>query len=287
MKHWISTLGMALAIAAAGVAGPARALDLSDPEQSLEAFMKVRCATDGSDVVTWWKGTIFAQMPAKAPQAIFGFEGFNICRAEKQEDGSWRFFSRELSFYRDVKTGEILSEWQNPFTGKSNEVLHVANDPVNSVMGAPDRRRAFPFERQGPDLLLTFNVPLSYPNPLQPADWPEESTGEVYAGSEHFLFFAKAAEVEEPSATNAHATIGWTRIGPWLPWMKMAGQPGNLLYIAHGAKIGGIADLPADMQAQVRERFPEYATAPREWVQPNETSWTYYRKVMQERRAQE
>jgi hypothetical protein len=278
--------GWAGALCALVLAGPASALDLATPEGSLEAFIKIRCSTDGKDHVTWWNGKVFAQFPAKAPQAIFGFEGFNICRAVKQDDGSYRFFSRELSFYRDLATGAILQTWKNPFTGKENEVIHVANDPVNSIMGSPERRMTFPFERRGDDLLMTFNVPLTYPNPLQPDAWPEESSGPTYAGSEHFLFFARASEVEKDDVPSVHATIGWTRIGPWVPWMKMGTQPGNLLYVAHGAKLGGIGDLPKDMQAAIREQYPEYAKAPTEWVTPNETSWTYYRKLMEKRREQ-
>lgn len=287
MARSVKTLLLALLLGTGLAAAPARALDLSDPDQSLAAFIKMRCSLASEDVVTWWKGTIFAHLPAAAPRAILGFEGFNVCRAEKLDDGSYRFLSRELSFYRDLKTGQILERWDNPLNEQSVDVLQVANDPVNHIMGAPGRRMAFPIDRQGEDLLLTFNVPLSYPNPLPPGDWPEESSGETYTGSEHFLFFAKAKEVDDPGVDNAHITLGWTRVGPWLPWMRMGQRPGNLLYIAHGAKLGGIADLPQDMQDEVRERYPEYATAPKQWTQPNETSWTYYRKRMEQQRKEE
>jgi hypothetical protein len=31
----------------------------------------------------------------------------------------------------DPKTNEIVDRWQNPWTGETVEVIHVANDPVN------------------------------------------------------------------------------------------------------------------------------------------------------------
>jgi hypothetical protein len=276
--------GLALAAAL-----PAAALDLTRAEDNLTALAKMRCSLDPADhVVTWWKGTIFAQFQGKAPSAIMGFEGYNICRMEPMEDGSWRFISRELSFYRDLKTGALIDTWDNPFNGKAVDVIHVANDPVNSVFSAKRRDGSpniLPWEGAGGDLMMTFNVPLAYPNPLQPKDFPEESSGETYVGSEHFMFFTQRAAIDDPKVKNAPASYGWTRIGPWLPWMKMGTAPGNLLYIAQGHKLGGIEELPADMRERIAAKYPEYAKAPEAWSQPNETSWTYYRKLKEKEKA--
>lgn len=278
--------GIALAVAAVQ---PATALDLGKAEDNLTALAKMRCSLDPAEhVVTWWKGTIFAQLPGKAPGAIMGFEGYNICRMEPMEDGAWRFISRELSFYRDLKSGAIIDAWDNPFNGKRVDVVHVANDPVNSVFGTTRRDGSpniLPWESAGGDLMMTFNVPLTYPNPLQPEDFPEESSGEMYMGSEHFMFFTRRTAIDDPAVKNAPASYGWTRIGPWLPWMKMGAASGNLLYIAQGHKLGGVDELPADMRERIESTYPAYATAPETWVQPNETSWTYYRKLKQKASA--
>lgn len=285
IRHALATL----VLAAGAVQPAAAALDLSKAEDNLTALAKMRCSLDPAEhVVTWWKGTIFAQLPGKAPSAIMGFEGYNICRMEPMDDGSWRFISRELSFYRDLKTGALIDAWDNPFNGQRVDVIHVANDPVNSVFSAKRRDGSpniLPWESAGGDLMMTFNVPLTYPNPLPPKDFPEESSGEMYMGSEHFMFFTQRAAIDDPKLKNAPASYGWTRIGPWLPWMKMGTSPGNLLYIAQGHKLAGIDALPADMRERIRQKYPEYATAPEAWSQPNETSWTYYRKLKEKEKA--
>jgi hypothetical protein len=280
----------ALAIVAVCASLPAAAaLDLSKPEDNLTALVKMRCSMDPAEhVVTWWKGTIFAQFPAKAPSAILGFEGYNICRMEPTEDGSWRFISRELSFYRDLKTGALIDSWDNPFTNTSNAVVQVANDPVNHVFSSKRRDggpNIYPWIGAGSDLMMTFNVPLTYPNPLSPAQFPEESSGEMYVGSEHFMFFTPRASIDDAEVRNAPASYGWTRIGPWVPWMKMGTREGNLLYIAQGHKIAGVDELPDDMQALIKAKYPEYARAPDAWTQPNETSWTYYKKLQEKEKA--
>ena len=254
-------------------------LDLKTDAGSVEAMVKMRCSLDQTeDVILWWNGTVFAQMPQKAPSALLGFEGYNICRAEKQADGVWRLLTRELTFYRDLKTGEIIDQWDNPYTGVRNDVLQVANDPVNNVLNPPGRPSVMPWVEAGDQLMLTMNIPLAYPNPLSPTDFPKQSSGEMYEGSEHFMFFVPRADIDNSDLKQATVAYGWTRIGPWLPWMEMGQAPGNLLYIAQGNKKASISELPADIQERVRTTYPEYATAPKQWVEPNMTSWTVYKQ---------
>ena len=50
--------------------------------------------------------------------------------SEKRGKG-YKLVSREILLYKDPKTGEVLSKWENPWSGETVDVLHVANDPVN------------------------------------------------------------------------------------------------------------------------------------------------------------
>lgn len=240
----------------------------------------MRCSIDpDEDVILWWSGTMFAHLPGKAPAPILGFEGYNICRSEQLEDGTWRIATRELTFYRDLETGEIVDQWDNPFTGGQNAVVHVANDPVNTVLYSPARAMPVPWVESGEQLMLTLNIPLSYPNPLQPDEYPAASSGETYVGSEHFTFFAPIDAMGDPALTQVPVTYGWTRLGPWLPWMGMGRAEGGLLYVGQGNKKASIDELASDIRERIHTTYPEYATAPREWKTPNATSWTEYRRL--------
>lgn len=284
----MKTLFTLLASAAIALSSQAQALDLASAQGATEALVKMRCSLDPKeDVLLWWEGTLFAQEPEKKAYPLMGFEGYNICRSEKLADGTWRLVTRELTFYRDLATGKIIEQWDNPINGQRVDVVQVANDPVNTVLNAPGREVPLPWVEAGDTLMLTLNIPLAYPNPLQPAQFPLASSGPTYMGSEHFMFFAPRAAMEDPGLSQVPVTYGWTRVGPWLPWMQLGTTPGTLLYIGQGNKRASVADLPADIQQLIQTRYPEYATAPASWVQPNVTSWSHYRDLQRSSKTQD
>lgn len=273
----------AAALCALGLAGTPSAwsqLDVLSSAGQLDAFMRIRADSSGKPVFANWWVTVFAVLPGERPRPILRLEGFNVGRFVKTPEGGHDFITREVAYYRDLGTWQILSEWNNPFTNEKNQVLHVLNDPVNSRYAAPDQPNAtrLPFMVSGNDVFLRLDIPLQYPNPLTPAEYPAESSGPMYLASEHFTFFAKKSDLDNRALTSVPSTWAWARTGPWLPWMKMGQRPGYLLYSGHGRKFEKFEDLPADIRDHTQKNHPEYMTAPSTYVTPNETSWTYYKK---------
>jgi len=255
---------------------PAGAYDFSIGQNSVEAFIRMRADNSGKDVYADWHTTVFLVEPGKRAVAIMRLDGFNVGRAVKNADGSYQWLAREVAYYRDLKTGKILDKWENPITGKTNDILQVVNDPVNSVFGS---RMNLPWRVKGDDVFMTFDVPLSYPNSLQPADFPEESTGLMYFASEHFLFNAKVSDFNNPALTSVPSTYAWARTGPWLPWMKLGQRPGYILYSGQGKKLASAADLDPVVREYTEKNHPDFMSSPKTLVAPNETSWSYYKKV--------
>jgi len=260
---------------------PFQALDLSKSEDNLEAFAKLRCSLDEEEVITWWAGTIFAKIANQKTKALMKFEGYNICRMIPQEDGGYDFVSREVTYYQDLKTGNIIEQWDNPFNNKKVKIVQVSNDPVNNKYPSPKKvPYKFPWRIAGDNMMLTLDIPLLYPNALQPEEYPAESSGKNYIASEHFSFLGKLSEANNPEIKNSSLTFSWFRVGPWLPWMEMGLTEGSLLYSAQGMKLkNGFADLPESIQAYTTKNYPKYTTAPNEFYGPNETSWTHYKKL--------
>lgn len=257
--------------------------DFQNPADSSAAFLRLRCSLDSHDQkYSWWTATVYALVPGEKVKPLLGFDGYNVCRVVRKVDGSYELLTREVGYYRDLKTGEIIEHWENPYTGKTDDVVQVNNDPVNSVMPVRGNAHfALPWKVMGNDVMLLVDVPLDYPNALSPKDFPQESSGERYIASEHFGFFAKLADMNNPKLQSVPYVNSWFRTGPWLPWMKMGRRSGGLIYSGEGKKLASFADLPADVQAYTRKHFSKFINAPIKFVQPNETTWTVYRDMKQ------
>jgi len=62
----------------------------------------------------------------------------------------------------------------------------------------------------------------------------------------------------------------------------MGDHPGRLIYHASGYKLAaGVADLPADLRSFTEERAPRFLSAPTEFSRPNESSFSYFRKLLE------
>ncbi|MEU1120054.1 MULTISPECIES: DUF1838 family protein [unclassified Streptomyces] len=241
------------------------------PAESLRDLARTRASLDGAEVTYWWSGSVYSWAPDEPYTRLFGFEGLNVSRlVQHAEDGSdaYRLLGREAAFYLDPVSGEILEEWQGL------PVVHVWNDP------ASQRWRPFPVPATdlGDQVCLSLEIPLAYPSPLPVAQYPLNSAGDTYKALELFQFFVGRADLAGP-APSVPATMSWTRMSPWLPWMERGQRPGGLTYHCRGRKLGSYEEVPARTRAYVAEHQPKFAHAPEKWTEPNETSWTYFRKL--------
>ncbi|MEM9184228.1 MAG: DUF1838 family protein, partial [Pseudomonadota bacterium] len=201
---------------------------------------------------------------------------------------SFRSVSREIMVYLDPETGELIDSWENPWTGETIKVLHVANDPVN--MRAPRYEReadgssslSMPLRRYGDITARSSEIPLFYTNPLG-GDY-QPYVGGTYHAMEIFDSFydsKKLLDSSEPSIGQSH--LGWVRVAKWLPWLKMGDRPGWMIFNATGFNTFDRELLPERLVKILDERFPEYWNPPPlDDDRPNETSWTVFKKYIEE-----
>jgi len=223
-----------------------------------------------------------------------GIEGFGVLRAEAQSDNSYRVFNRELAFYTDLKTGEYIDTWVNPYTKEECEVKPIHNMTVNANMIVSEKfgtaiemdfdgnliEVPLPLGWQNFDdkLFSTFEVHTAFPNELKPDVWPRESSGPVIRIAEIFQRVANLAELENPDVTTADYSGCWTRVGPWLPWMRQGQADGNLLFRTFMTKLNSPDQLSPRFKAHIEERLPEYFVAPppESWGSKNDSSFSVY-----------
>lgn len=285
MKTLIAALGAGVfAVSAAAAQDP---LSFDDPADVVEMNRKIACSTvDGEPVTFYWHGYAFSRRMGEPDRRLFRVEGMNVrtCgTVEHPEYGTgYRMVSRELLLYLDPETNEILSSWDNPWTGETVDVLHVANDPVNSrapsFPNGPAGPATFRGSIQGDDFWQTATVPLWYPNPL--ASEFEAEIGGTYHATEMFNFFGNVSNLTDPDETTADVEVGWVRMSDWLPWMQMNGREGVIYFHTAGTKLESWDALPDFFKAEIAAHYPEYDSPPPvDDDRANVTSWTYYRDV--------
>ncbi|WP_436790612.1 DUF1838 family protein [Yinghuangia sp. YIM S10712] len=252
--------------------------DLADPADNLRSFVRMRASLAPEDTVVWWTGRVHAQAPGENYRSLFRFEGFNVGRIIAAE-GGYRMLAREAAFYQDPDTGSILEDWKNPVTGETCGVMHVWNDPVNMdfLLDGPRGPWRAPVTEAAGDVMWAQDILLAYPSPLPVADYPDNSADDVYRAAELFQFFCRRTDLDRADLASVPCRFSWTRLSPWLPWMRMGSRPGGLVFHCHGVKLGAYADLPEHLRSYVTAHGPEFARAPEEWSAPNATSWTQFR----------
>ena len=241
-----------------------------------QAWVKVRNSTIGEESLLTWHGAIYALIPNEKKTRLFNLVGMSISRCLDNGEGGWDFMSRELTYYLDPETNEILQQWHNPWTDKTVTVVHVANNPVQ---GGPFKGE-YPARVEGEFTTFSFDLFSSYPNPLAGDDrFLPYSPNPVYQAAELFKLTVPTADLEDPDRTTvSQLLLAWDRIGPWLPWMQMGDRPGQLIYSAHGRKVFAFNELPDLLQHQINTRMPIYRHAPQAELDcDNVTSWTYFR----------
>lgn len=285
-----STISVLSCLLVVACAAPLIASEVYEGEQALEMMRKMYCGTveDGKLRFGTWEGRTYSRIQGEKDRHLFNVIGINSRKCATVEDPEkgtgFRSVSREVMFYLDPETNEIIDTWENPFTGEIVEVVHVANDPVNMrapafAVGRDGKPLKLEFQRAGDVLVSRAEVPLFYTNPLA-GDY-QKYVGGAYHAMEIFDTFFDADEMINGESISM-SRLAWARISQWLPWMEMGSRPGLLIVNATGYSTFVLDHLPESLIEDLEERYPLYLTAPPlDDDRPNETSWTVFKKHLE------
>ncbi len=278
------------------LAGPA----LAEPIEltgyaAFQARQKTTCGTTEEGQVRYgiFEGRTYSRVPGEKDRHLFDVLGINVRHCSVVEDKvrgkGFRSVSREIMVYLDPETGEMIDTWENPWNGKTINVLHVANDPVNM--------RDYRFEKDADgnpsspwtgrlygDLIAgSFEVPLFYKNPL--GGEYQDYVGGTYHAMEIFNTFYDAKKVMDTEvASIGQSNLAWSRVAQWLPWLEMGNRAGLMVFNATGFSTFDKSKIPTKLMAILERKYPLYLTPPPLLdKRMNETSWTVFRKHMEEK----
>lgn len=248
----------------------------------------------GKQKFGWYKGTVRGIVPGEKHKKLFGFEGFSFARLEDNGNGTYNKLLREVGFYTDLETGEVMDEYYNPYIDETVPVVHIANDPFNYVISAfwpkppsygglnandvPDIPMILPWQEVGNNkVLLQSNIDLFYPSALQPDKWPRESPGKMTQVSEMFNYVFDKEDLANPEITGLQFSGSWGRLTPWLPWMLMGQEAeGHCYYDCIMGCYDNMDMLSPKIKAYAEEHYPLFFNAPTEWKEPSYSSLENY-----------
>jgi hypothetical protein len=272
-------------------------LNLSDPSESLRQFTRIFGDTNTDNFSTgWFEGTVYAVIgDSDRITPLLGLEGIGTMRVLPVEGGGYRVFNRELAFYKDLRTGEFIDEWQNPLNGKLVETFPMHNMTVNAEtapilkMDIEGTELSVPFPASwrtvGDYIFSNFEIHASVPSELRPEEWPVESSGPMIRISEMFQRIVSKSDLTNEELTSVPYSGSWTRLSSWYPWMLMGQVPGQLYFRANTAKLGSSDDIPARFTDKAMQKHAAYLEPPTvdSWGQPNDSTFNTY---MRERSPQ-
>ena len=242
---------------------------------------------DGVEAIFWFDGRVYSHVPGEADRALFAVEGMLIRSTSTVEDPvrgrGFKRVGREMMLYKDVATGAVLDQWDNPFTGLRNNVVHVANDHVNAsyferrVDGQPF---AIPLRIAGPHWQMTQHIPIRRANPMG-AGYDAE-IGAAYHAVELFSFSGAASDLGDDARSSLPVAVTWTRLSDWLPFMEMAGRAGCIYAQVSGHKLAAGEALPDALSAIIERQYPAFQKPPPPGDDAEmDTSWTEHRRIKQ------
>ena len=270
--------------------------DLTTTAGNREIYAKINGNTDmESTKFGWFKGIVQAVVPGQPINNLVGFTGFSCAKLLPSlpgEDPGYRKILNEIGFYTDLKTGEILEEWYNPYFDEKVRVVPIANPAFNHTItdfhiqpptygglnteAPPKRPFLLNWERRNNDLSLASRINLYYPAALQPDKWPRESGSKFNQVTENFLYALNWDEIQNPDVTSISARGTWMRTTPWLPWMLMGQTPGHCSYSCFFGSEDTIEYADEHALEYAAKHYPEYLDVNSTWGMPMLSSLEMY-----------
>jgi len=261
-------------------------LDLTTPQGNREAWARLLGNTDmESTKYGFYHGIVQGVRPGEGIRDLVGFTGFSCAKlfpTVEGEDPGYRKALREIGYYTDLETGEILEEWTNPYFDETVKVVPIANDPFNHKITEfypsppsygglnqnipPKIPMILDFSRNNDTLNLFSHINLFYPSALRPDKWQRESGSPFNQVTEAFLYQIDWNAMQDESRTSVEYTGSWNRMTPWLPWMLMGPTTGHCAYHCFMGAYDNIERIDRKVLDYTEKHFPKYLEAPEEWT---------------------
>lgn len=253
-----------LVLGAAVLASPARSsadattgrdLNLDDPANNLETYIKLRGDLSGEPVYDLARGYVFALRPGQAAQPLFTLMGAQRSVYERVSALEYHAQTRYVGVLRDLQTEEPLQKWLNPLNKKHCDVPVTRYGPANTRF-LTDRMvpvgagPAVPPQGTRPWFVIDGVVHLldQIVSPVSPQLQPD---------ADSIIFSADAAQLADSRTSRSPSQLGFSAVEAWRDWMQMD-EPGSLWWHVAGVKLSGPDEYPNDFRGELERLDDEF-----------------------------
>ena len=217
------------------------------PQESFRQVMRLqRSLLDADDILHWYHFIMYAVPADGRTVPVVRWEGIELSRHQRIGELRYRMHGHNLSYPRDLDTGEFVDAVLNPVTNQRVAIapMRLTQDPglIRSPAGtitldrpdAPPRRDYRVLRREGDWVKVdTIRVP--------PATWPQPFIEGGYEA-------APGTHFDDPSQQWLRTEVSGAYVFPWPAWMQMGDRAGHMLGIWSGHKLRSVAELPDEFR---------------------------------------
>jgi hypothetical protein len=256
-------------IATSNAAPGVTAVDLSDPQAKLDAFVRMRCQPGGAKGYMWYEGTFFGKRHGEAAVPLLGISGFSWNRALRQTDGNYLYELQEAGYHTDLATGARVDRWQNPLNGLTVEPRHYRSGqktrftperviPAQPLPDGIDYKGTISPARVLDDMVwISEDLLVRSPNPRERYENLLEYSGPYRTSTSLATLQSPLAAVLDPDRAFTPCSLSYVTVNSWRSWMLMGEAPGTITWRLMGRKLRSPDQLGEPLRSWLGDEHPD------------------------------
>jgi hypothetical protein len=266
-------------LASAGVHGGAVAAAATKPwtDDAMERYLRIRTAPDGAPVMWLHEGVLLAKLDGDVAKPLLRVNGLAFTRAIRREAGVYDWQLDEVGYYRDLKTGAVLEQWTNPFTGQVIRPNHYRTpESMRFVHGQvePDKPLAPGVELHGEiETLAELAGLVVVSESLYVRIGARPAADGKPARQERVLtslgsYAALAQDLERDASAWVDCQLSYSTMNSFAPWLGMEQFRGiqNLRLAGRKCRHDDRGEIPTWFRERIERDHPTFLDLPKTWL---------------------
>ncbi len=226
-------------------------LDFEQPKDLMKTLVKMRGSLKSELIIWYLRGPVYGVVDQKVTP-LWGLHSVNFNHFQKRDDDSYSMTSAEFNYPYDLKTGDHIKTFDNPFTDETIElsyrpfgpnILYIYEDGIR----LPPEREEFksakletiigPVHIHDNDAWLFEDFYAEVPS--------MSADGRAWYANDITTYKATLDELNDDAVAAAQSTLSFQSVVSWQAWMNMADHPGHMMSRLAGKKLFSRDGLPA------------------------------------------